>query len=112
MPPEGGTLQEILRLTRENNKMLHAMRRSAFIGGIFKFIFYIVIFIIIPAWLYVMYLAPVMQQMLSTMNQIQSTGNQAQTQMLSWQKMLQNVESKIPGFSSLSSTSSSSTKPR
>ena len=59
--PEGGNLQEIYRLTKENNQMLHAMRRNAFLGGLFKFIFYAVVFIALPAWVYITYLAPVMQ---------------------------------------------------
>lgn len=101
MPPEGGgTLQEILRLTRENNKMLRAMRRNAFIGGLLKFIFYVLVFIVLPAWLYMTYLAPEMQQMTNTLNQLQGASSHAQTQMTDWQKALQNIESKIPGFAS------------
>ena len=98
MPEGGGNLQEIYRLTKENNQMLHAMRRNAFLGGLFKFVFYAIILIVLPLWLYMTYLAPIMQQMLDTMNKIQSAGNQAQTQMTSWQQTLQNLESKIPGL--------------
>ena len=53
---EGDKLEEILRLTKENNRMLHKMRRSAFLGGLFKFIMWAA-FIIIPL------LAPVAQKL-------------------------------------------------
>ena len=45
MPPNAD-LQEVLRLTKENNKMLHKMRRNAFWGGVIKFVLYAVVFLI------------------------------------------------------------------
>ena len=98
MPPQhNNTLDEILRLTKENNKMLHSMRRNAFLGGIMKVVIYAA-FIIIPAWLYLQYLAPVVQQFLTTMNQVQGTGVKAQTQMADWQKTLQELQAKLPSL--------------
>src|SRR5689334_14557243 len=40
MPEGGGKLEEIYRLTKENNQMLHAMRRSAYMHSIFRLIIY------------------------------------------------------------------------
>ena len=77
--------------------MLHAMRRNAFLGGIIKLLIYAAI-VIIPIWFYFQYLAPVMQQMLKTASDFQSTGAKAQTQMSDWQKTLQSIQSKIPGL--------------
>ncbi|MEK7098493.1 MAG: hypothetical protein AAB908_01180 [Patescibacteria group bacterium] len=76
---ENDKFDELLRLTKENNKMLHAMRRSAFFGGIFKLLMWAV-FIIVPIWLYMQYLAPVMQSMLESYQQIQGTSAKAQAQ--------------------------------
>jgi len=76
---EHDKLDEILRLTRENNRMLRAQRRSAWLGGIFRFVMWAA-FIILPLWLYLQYLAPMMQGMLETYEQIQGTSASAQAQ--------------------------------
>ena len=72
--------QEMYRLTKENNKMLHKMRRNAFWGGIIKFILYALVLVVAPLWLYATYLAPMMEQALDTYQQIQGTGAEAQAQ--------------------------------
>ena len=90
-------VQETLKLTRDNNRMLHSMRRDAFLGGIFKILMWAA-FIVVPAYLYYLYLAPVMQQMIATMNAAQKGGAQAQVQLGQFQDMLKNLESKIPGL--------------
>lgn len=55
------SLEEVYKLARENNKMLHAMRRDAFVGGIVKFVWWIALFIVIPYVLYVLYLQPYLE---------------------------------------------------
>lgn len=77
---ENDKLDELLRLTKENNKMLHAMRRSAWLGGIFRLISWIAL-VIIPLWLYMQFIAPVMQSMLQTYEQIQGSSASAQAQL-------------------------------
>ena len=72
-------IDDLLRLTRENNKMLHAMRRSAWLGGIFKLIMWVAL-VIIPLYFYMQYIAPVMQSMLESYQQIQGTSAKAQAQ--------------------------------
>ena len=98
MPPQhNNTLEEILRLTKENNQMLHSMRRSAFLGGVLKVVVYLA-FLIVPYWLYLQYLAPQISQILDTMQKVQGTGASAQVQMAEWQKTLEDLRSKIPGL--------------
>lgn len=97
MEPYQGQQQEIYKLVRENNKMLHSMRRNAFWGGLFKLIIYGV-FLLAPIWFYMTYLNGTVQQMLKTINQVQGTGVQAQAQLNSFQELLKQLESKIPSF--------------
>lgn len=73
-------MREILRLTEDNNRLLRSARRNALIGGIIKFLVYAGLIIVLPAWLYLTYLAPVMESAMQTMQQIQGTGAQAQAQ--------------------------------
>lgn len=94
---EGDKLDELIRLTKENNRMLRAMRRSAFLGGLFKFILW-ALFIIVPLWLYMQYLAPVMNSMLDTMEQIQGTGASAQAQMGGLNDSLQKLRDQFPQY--------------
>ena len=104
MPPSDHDqmLRETYRLSKENNKMLHKMRRHALWGGIVKFVLYAAL-LLIPAYIYLQYLAPIMQQMLHTMNEIQGTGAKAQAQFTDWQQALEQLKGKIPGMNSSSS---------
>jgi len=88
--------QEMYRLTKENNKMLHKMRRNALWGGVIKFLLYAVLFLALPFWLYATYLAPVLESTMQTMNQIQGTGAKAQAQFGSFQEMLKQLQDKFP----------------
>lgn len=88
------TQEEIYRLVKENNHMLHSMRRSAFWGGVFKVIFWLAI-IIAPIWFYSAYLAPVVQSFQQTINQVQGTGAKAQVQLDSFQDMLKRFSSQF-----------------
>jgi hypothetical protein len=49
------SLDEVYRLVKENNQMIRAMRRDAFVKGIIGFIWWILILIVIPyvSWLYI-----------------------------------------------------------
>lgn len=59
------SLDEIYKLAKDNNRMLRAMRRDAFIGGIVKFVFWIAIFFVLPYILYVLYLQPYLENIQS-----------------------------------------------
>jgi len=87
-------LRETYRLTLENNKMLHRMRRNAFWGGLLKFIMYAA-FLLVPVWLYMQYLAPVVDQMFKTAQQIQGTGAQASAQFTDLQNAWQQFSQKF-----------------
>lgn len=63
-------LQETYKLARDNNRMLHAMRRNAFLGGIVKLVTWAVL-IIAPIWFFITYLSPVLNNAVSTLNQVQ-----------------------------------------
>ena len=83
--------QELLRLTRENNRMLHAMRRGAFFGGLFKILLWAAL-IIGPLWYYQTYLAPLVQNMAQTVGQMQQAGGKAGTQYGELQAQLQKLQ--------------------
>ena len=87
--------EEMFRLAKDNNRMLRSMRRNAFWGGIIKFILYIVIFVALPLWLYMTYLAPIVESMTKTMEQIQGTGAQAQAQFSSFQEILKQFQDRF-----------------
>lgn len=89
-------LRETYQLAKENNKILHKMRRNAFWGGILKFIFYILVLVVAPLWLYATYLAPIMQEAVATINEIQGTGAKAQGQIGDFQKILSDLQAQLP----------------
>lgn len=72
-------LEEMYALTKDNNRMLRAMRREAFIGGILKFVWWILIIIVIPYLVYVWYLQPYLEQVLSVYQQAQGQAGQVNT---------------------------------
>ena len=89
------------RITRENNKMLHAMRRNAFWGGVIKFIIYAA-FLLVPIWVYTQYLAPVVNAALKTMQDVQGTGAKAQTQLGDFSAFIKEIQAKLGGGSASS----------
>ena len=92
-------LRETYRLSVENNRMLHKMRRNAFWGGIVRALVYAAL-LAAPIWFYVSYLAPVVDKMFSTVQEIQGTGAQAQAQFSSMQEAWKQLQSKLPSFGS------------
>jgi hypothetical protein len=63
-------VQETYKLSRDNNRMLHAMRRNAFIGGIIKIALYAV-FLGVPIWFLFTYVSPILNSAVSTLDQVQ-----------------------------------------
>ena len=94
-------IRETHRLAKENNKMLRAMRRSAWTHTIFKLILY-GIMAAVAIWFYINYVAPLLLQMLETLNKIQGASNQAHDQLSSFTSTLEKLRSFIPGASSTS----------
>ncbi|OGG74053.1 hypothetical protein A3A40_00470 [Candidatus Kaiserbacteria bacterium RIFCSPLOWO2_01_FULL_54_20] len=89
------TLTELVRLTQENNRMLHKMRRNALWGGILKFVLYALVLVVAPLWLYATYLGPMMEQVLDTYQQIQGTGAKAQAQFSDIQNFFQQLKNTV-----------------
>jgi len=94
-------MQDMYRLTKENNRMLNRMRRNAFWGGLVKFILYAAL-LAAPIWFYMSYLAPIVNSMLQTEQQLQGTSAKAEAQFGSLQSAWQQLEAKLPGFGSAS----------
>lgn len=93
---EGDTAEEILRLARENNRMLRSMRRSSFFGAILKTMLWIAL-ILVPLWFYAQYIAPVMESMMQTYQQIQGTSAQAQAQFGQLNQYMEQLRALYPG---------------
>lgn len=79
MDPNIQKFDEMYRLAKENNKMLHAMRRNAFYGGLIRLVVWAAL-LGIPVWLFFTYLFPVFETMMEAFEQIQGTGVAAQGQ--------------------------------
>ena len=91
---EDKELQELKRLTEDNNRMLHAMRRNAFWGGLIKFVIYAAL-LLAPIWFYMTYLDATVQRMLNTFNQVQGTGAKASAQFSDFENMWKEFQSKF-----------------
>ena len=64
-------MRELLELTRENNKLLHKMRRHAIIGSIMR-LFYWILILGGPIVLYYYFLQPYIDQLLEVYSGVQS----------------------------------------
>ncbi len=98
-------LKKTYALASENNRILHAQRRNAFIGSIIKIAIYAAI-VILPLW----YMLPYLQQamgMLNTaqqrmnevqgaMNKIQGATNQVGGQFQDMNKFIEELQKSIP----------------
>jgi hypothetical protein len=70
-------LKETYKLARENNRMIHAMRRNAFIGGIIKIVIYVAL-IGVPIWLLFTYVYPILNTAIGALNEVQGQVEQVQ----------------------------------
>ncbi|MEK7613712.1 MAG: hypothetical protein AAB439_02450 [Patescibacteria group bacterium] len=91
------TLEEVYKLAKENNKILHAMRRDAFVGGVLKFVFWIVLFVLLPYIAYVVYLQPY----ITTLQGAYDNLNEKADTLSGAAKDLEEIKSKIPDVGSL-----------
>lgn len=92
-------LRETYRLTQENNRLLHKMRRAAFWSRVFSFLVYAAL-LIAPLWFYMQYLAPVVDQMFKAVQQVQGTGAQASAQFQGLEQAWQSFEQRFGHASS------------
>ena len=79
-------------MVKENNHLLHKMRRNALIGGIIKFLLYIGLLVVLPYWLYATYLAPIVESTMQTVEQMQGTSANAQLQLENLQNALKQFD--------------------
>jgi hypothetical protein len=93
-------IRETYRLAQDNNRMLHSMRRGAFLGGVFKVLIW-GLMIGIPIWFYVVYLAPVAQSLNQSVQAVQTQSSNAQAQIKDLQGSLTNLEKSMPKLPSL-----------
>ena len=94
MPPNDD-LKEVLRLTKDNNRMLHAMRRNAFLGGIIRLIIWAIV-LGVPIWLFFTYRFAGMQSIMEAFEQVQGAGTSAQLQLENFQDSLRELQSNVP----------------
>jgi len=90
------SLGEVYKLAKENNRMLHAMRRDAFVGGILKFVWWIALFIIIPYVIYTMYLKPYLENIQAAYQQL----NDSAGTLSGAAKDVENLKNQFPDFGS------------
>lgn len=102
--PEGGLLQKIYELERENNRMLHAMRRGAMWGTLFRIVWWALI-LGVPIWLYYHYLGPLLASYSDLVNQLHG-GAQAvqQTPSADLGSFWSYVKSLVPGMHAATTT--------
>ena len=91
-PSDEHQLKEVLELTRENNRMLHAMRRNAFLSGLVRFVFWALI-LGSSTWFYIQYLNPMLTQALNALQKVQGTSAQVQGQINSLPNILNQLKS-------------------
>lgn len=73
-------LDEIYRLAKENNRMLKAMRRDAFVKSILGFVWWILLLVVVPyiTWLY---LQPYLDQVLAAYRGVEETKSSVDAQL-------------------------------
>jgi len=97
----GSSLDEIYKLSKDNNRMLRAMRRDAFIGGIIKFVFWVAVFFVLPYVLYVLYLQPYLEQLqgaYENLNQNVQAVNEASNQFEDLKNQFPNIGDVLKQF--------------
>lgn len=77
MPSNEDLLKRIYELERENNRMLHSMRRSSVISGLLKVAMW-AIALLVPLYVYFTYLAPALNQAMGALNEVQGQMQQVQ----------------------------------
>lgn len=94
-------MKEIYRLTRENNQMLHSLKRQAFWSGVLKFTLYAVA-LGLPILLYYVYLSPIVQQFQDTISAATGQSADYQGQLAEWMQLLDQFKERMQGASSSS----------
>lgn len=88
-------IEAIYRLTKENNEMLHSMRRAAFVSGVLKFMIFVVA-IFAPIWFYMTYLDSTVQSLIKTMSDLQGTNSAVSSQSATFMQQLRQLQDLVP----------------
>ncbi len=107
-PNSQDAIRETLRLTRENNQILHSMRRSAFLGGVIRFMLYIIVFAA-PIWFYMTYMSNSVDNLVTALNKIQGTSATVQPKFSGVEDAIKNIEAHLPGFNAVATTTATTT---
>ena len=86
-------LEEMYELVRQNNSMLKSARRSAFVGGIVKAVWWILILIVLPYFTWI-YLQPYLDTIMGQYQTIQDKTGAMTVQ-------AQGIQSQLGGFTDL-----------
>jgi hypothetical protein len=96
-PEERKMLQETYALVRDSNKMLHASRRNAFLGGMLKIAMYAA-FIIIPGYYFMTSVLPSINKALEKVNSVNQSMNQVGQSGVDLQNKVQPFVDKMNDF--------------
>ena len=93
-------MDELYDMVRENNHMLKSARRTAFLGGIVKAVWWVVILIVLPylTWLYI---EPYVNTAMAQYQAVQQQGVDLQNQAANFQKQLTDLQGQTGGFMDL-----------
>lgn len=93
-------LEEMYQMVRENNHMLKSARRSAFVGGIVKTVWWVVILLVLPylTWLYI---EPYVNTAMAQYQAVQQQGAGVQSQAAELQKQLGDLQGQAGWFTDL-----------
>lgn len=77
--------------------MLHAMRRNAFLGGVFRLIMWAVA-VIIPLYIYFVYFQPVIAELSNSVSSIKAAGSNASAQVGEFGAQFSNIQELLKGL--------------
>lgn len=100
MESESELVRRTYELAKDNNRMLHAMRRNAFFSGVFRLILWVVA-VGVPLYLYFVYFQPVVEQLMQSIGAMKAAGASAGAQAGQFSAQLSNLQEllqKLPGF--------------
>jgi len=65
-------LNEMFEMVRQNNAMLRTMRRNAMVGSIIKFVFWILLLVVVPYYVW-QYFQPYLEEIQNTYQSVHGT---------------------------------------
>ena len=109
-PGQYDMLRDINRLTKENNQLLHSIRRTAFVGGFLKILMY-AIFLGAPIWIYFTYFRGTVDDMVSIFHQAKTFNTQTQSKFTGIENMIKEMQMMVHSAAQKMASSSSEILP-